>query len=172
MDTQLNENPLLYIYFIASALIYLIYGIIRFIKAQKLSRPVHKKMVYTYHLKNEYVYVVFKHTSLIYLQKDSNVGIKIGLKKTEFADDIVTQLCQKLNIKINDDSINRLGTCTHKGEKYDDVYYCYMIEVDDPINDNKLIWFNSYDITSINIPDIDRFIILKLLMNKNFDEIF
>ena len=172
MALQLNDNPLLYVYFIASTIIYLVYGIVLMCKGKKLPKKIKKEMIYTYHKKDEYVCILFKHNSLIYLTKDTNFPLKFKIGKTDFADDVVNGLIERMNIKLTFEGVNRIGVVTHKGDKVDDVYYCYLVEVEDVINDNKLQWVNSYEVTRLEVPDLERFIILKTLMREEFDEVF
>lgn len=172
LGLQLNNDPLLYVYFVVSTIIYLIYGITLLCKGKKLPKKIKKEMIYTYHKKDEYVCILFKHNSLVYLTNETNIPIKLKIGKSDFADDIVNSLIEKMNVKLTFEGIERVGIVTHKGDKVDDVYYCYLVEVEDPINNNKLHWINSYEIPSLDLSDLDRFILLKTLMREEFDEIF
>ena len=68
-------------------------------------------------------------------------------------------------------STERLGIVTCKGEKRDDVYYCYLINVDSFVASEKLEQINVYQMSDIECEKVDKFIILKLLMGNEFDEI-
>ena len=174
IDCIIKKTPIIdnidILAFIITALIYVIFSITQIAKKNKFASNVKKKMVYTYHEKNEYIYVIYKFQDFIFLTKTSHKGVIVKLKKQEFADDAISSLNDKMKVKTIG-SIERLGIVTCKGEKRDDVYYCYLINVDSFVASEKLEQINVYRMSDIECEKIDKFIILKLLMGNEFDEI-
>lgn len=127
-----------------------------------------QKMIYTYHKKEEHIYLLYKYSNYIYIRKDNNAGIDYELKSSEFTDDVLTKLNTKYNVEIDKD-YERIGMITIKGEKIDTIYYCYLIEIKTPLDNEKLRSLNLYDIASVDIGETDKFIILNTLMGENFD---
>lgn len=158
-----------YIGVITTSIGYLIYGSLILAKRNKFAKNVKKKMVYTYKEKDEYVYILYRNDTVFYLLKDTNTGIQTKLKKNEYADDCINKINEKLNVQV-EWGLDRLGTVTIRGEKRDQVYYCYVIEISNVMDDNRFIWATNYEITSLDIPDFDKFIILKCLIGNEFDE--
>lgn len=170
-EYEINFFP--YTVLMVSSLIYVIYGLIMIKKGKRFAKVIKKNLVYTYHEKNEYVYIVYKHGSLIFLSKKNNTAIKYQLRYNEFVDETVSAINKKyLGDNENYTECERIGILTHKGQKKDDVYYCYLAEIDNPLTDSDYTWVTNYDISSLDIPSIDKFIILKCLLKTQFDEEF
>ncbi len=156
---------------LVTSIVYLIYGCLILAKRNQFAKKVKKKMVYTYKEKDEYVYILYRNDSIIYLLKDTNTGVQTKLKKNEYADDCINKINENLKVQV-EWGLDRLGTVTVKGEKRDDVYYCYVIEISNVIEDDRFMWATNYDITTLDIPDFDKFIILKCLMGNEFNETY
>ena len=173
-DWVINKTPILdnlnTLAFGATSIVYMIIEIVQLSKKNKFAGRVKKKMVYTYHEKDEYIYVLYKFQDNIFLTKNTNKGIIIKLKKQEFADDAITSLNEKMKVKVIG-NVERLGIVTCKGEKRDDVYYCYLINVENYSINDKLDQVSIYRIGDVDCEKFDKFIILKLLMGNEFDEI-
>lgn len=168
---DLSKIPLrFYIYFIGvSLLAFFSVALPTLIKGIKFGYGNRKqKMIYTYHKKEEHVYLIYKYQSYIYLKKDSNTGIDYELKSNEFTDDVLSKLNNKYNIELERD-YDRMGMITVKGEKIDKIYYCYLIEIKNPLNNEKLKSLNLYDIGNVEIEELDKFIILNTLMGEYFE---
>ena len=110
----------------------------------------------------------FPYSNYIYLKKDDNTGIDYELKNSEFTDDVLSKINVKYNAIIERD-IDRNGIITFKGEKIDKLYYCYLIDIKEPLNNDKLKSVNLYDIAVTEINDHDKFIILNTLMGDYFE---
>lgn len=173
-DCVVNKTPILdnlnIVAFGATSIVYMIIEIIQLSKKNKYAGKVKKKMIYTYHEKDEYIYVVYKFQDNIFLTKNTNKGIIIKLKRQEFVDDAIASLNDKMKVKVIG-NVERLGMVTQKGEKRDDVYYCYLINVENESINDKLDQVSIYKIGEIDCEKFDKFIIIKLLMGNEFDEI-
>lgn len=148
---------------------YLIFGITLIFKKNKFAKNIKKKMIYTYHEKEEYIYVLFKNNDHIFLTENDNSIYKVKMKKSEFADDLLIKITQKYSLDIISGT-DRLGIITEKGEKKDNVYYCYILDINNQMIE-KFIKFDVSRISSLDVSRIDKLIIIKLLMGKEFDEI-
>lgn len=127
-----------------------------------------QKMIYTYHKKEEHIYLIYKYGSYVYLKKESNIGIDYELKSSEFTDDVLSKINRKYNIELEYD-YDRNGMITVKGEKIDRIYYCYLINIKNPLNDDKFVKVSLYEIGDIEIPEFDKYIILNTLMGDYFE---
>ncbi len=163
-------DPIYYIVLMASSILPVIFGLYLIFKYRDygFSKTIKKKMVYTYNKKNEYVYIIYKYLDNIYLLKDINSGIKYKLKNNEFSDEVVIKLNNNFSF-YTEKNLNKNGIVRVKGEKVDDIYYCYVINFNTEIRDNKFEMYNIYNLNDVTMTDLDRFIILNNLMKSDFD---
>ncbi len=160
-----------YIYFIAVSLIsFLAIALPTLIKGIKYGYGNRRKekMIYTYHKKEEHIYLVYKYGSYVYLLNDNNTGINYTLKSNEFTDDVLLKLNLKYKAVINPD-YERIGMVTVKGKKVDEIYYCYVIDINNPLNDDRFCKVSLYEIGDIEIPEFDKYLILNSLMGDYFE---
>ena len=169
-----NFRPKVYMYFIIISLIFVFLFLSVLIAKNKhnkyrvISEP-KKKMIYTVHNKNEYIYCFAKGNEYIYLLDGTYTGIKYHLKKKEFCDDAIQKVLKSFG-DLDYLDLRRNGIVTHKGEKEDDVYYCYMIELNSDIEMKGFKKISLLDISNLNIDRIDKFIILKCLTESDFTD--
>ena len=169
-----NYRLKLYIYFLAVAFIYFVVFLVLLLthlssfRFEKSIKKEKKKVIYTVHEKNEYLYYFFSYLNDIYVLDETLTGKKYRLRRDEFSDDALNKILDYYNL---DNAIaNRHGILTVKGEKRDDVYYCYMIELTEDREFSDLIKISKYDFTSRDVNRIDKYIIIKCLSSANFDE--
>ena len=163
------EDMWYYILFIASCLIYVIGAIIVLVKSKNFAGPVKTKIVYTLKEKVENVYVLFRYEGSLYVLKDKNTGINYKLKKTEFVDDVVSKIVSKYTSNFEKD-YDKLGTIIRKIDKIDNIYYCYVIDVNESLDDSLFIAVDGFRVNEMNISDLDKFIIIKSLIGLEFNE--
>ncbi len=133
------------------------------------AKKINKKMVYTVRPKEDYLYVFYRYRDVIYLLKDTHSGIKYKLRRQEFSDDALKKVNESMNVYIGED-IERNGMVTVSAPNHDDVFYCYMIDVDEKIDNSYLEPISMNEIDKANLMDFDRFIILNCFIKTNFDE--
>ena len=165
------DNIWYYILFIGSALIYVIGAIFVLIKSKKFAGPVKNKVVFTLHDKIENVYVLFKHQGSLYVLKDKNTGINYKLKNTEFVDDVVNKIVSKYTNNLSRD-YDKLGTITRNIDKKDNVYYCYVIETEEPLDYNAFSVVDGLKVNEMDISDLDKYIIIKSLIGIDFNDVY
>jgi len=161
-----------YIYFIGASVLYLLaFAIPPLYKGIKYGYgEVRKeKMVYTYHKKEEHIYLIYKYNTYVYLTKDNLSGIDYQMKSNEFTDDVLSKINNKYNASIKFD-IERSGMITVKGEKIDKIYYCYLIELDQELDDDNFELKNVYEIPDLLIPEFDKYLLLNSLMGEYFEK--
>ena len=158
-----------YILFIASCLIYVIGAITVLVKSKNFAGPVKTKIVYTLKEKVENVYVLFRYEGSLYVLKDKNTGINYKLKKTEFVDDVVSKIVSKYTSNFEKD-YDKLGTIIRKIDKIDNIYYCYVIDVNESLDDSLFTAVDGFRVNEMNISDLDKFIIIKSLIGLEFNE--
>lgn len=170
--TQYFDNRLYYVLIVISV-VYFILFLIMFIHNRGFiaAKVIKKKMVYTYHDKEEYIYVFYIYGNYIYLLKDNYAGIRYKLKKMEFSDDAIRTICKSFNLKLDFDP-ERSGMITIKGEKVDQIYYCYKIDLDYELNSDMFVKVDALKLTELPMQDFDRFVIYNCLMKYDFDEEF
>ena len=178
-----DDNIFYYIFFSASALIYAIFGIVLLLKSKNFAAPLKKEIVYTLHQKIEYIYLLYKYNNKFYVQKETNTGIIYKMKKTEFSDDVVNKLNNKYlsengirNSDISDDisddiiDIDKIGTITREENKLDHVYYCYLISLQNELVSDEFVELDNLKVSELDIPSLDKYIIIKCLMGSKFDD--
>jgi len=164
-----NEDMFLYIFFSASALIYVCYAISIIIKSKKFGGPVKNKVVFTLREKIEHIYILYKYEGSFYVLKNTNTGVSYKMKKTEFSDDVVSKLNNKY-IGNNNLDVDKLGNVTTKTENIDNVYYCYVINVESPLNEEVFTELDNLNVNNMDISGLDKYIIIKCLIGASFDD--
>ena len=168
-------SPFIYLTLIITSSIYLVTSLVFLFINRKnndkiyRAKRVNKKMVYTVRPKEDYLYVFYRFRDAIYLLKDTHSGIKYKLKKQEFSDDALKKVNESMNVYISDD-IERNGMVTVPASDHDDVFYCYMIDVSEEIDNYYLESIKMNEIDQANLMDFDKYIILNCLIKTNFDE--
>lgn len=135
------------------------------------AKRVNKKMVYTVRPKEEYLYVFYRYKDTIYLLKDTHSGIKYKLKKQEFSDDAIKKVNDSMKVDITDE-IERNGMVTVSMNTHDDVFYCFMVDIDKELENEYLESYKMNEIDEIGLMDFDKFVILNCFIKTNFDERF
>lgn len=157
------------IVFGGTSFIFTIYGIILLSKKNKFAKKTKVKMVYTYHEKEEYVFLLYKHNEDVFINNTTNSGIIIKLRKKDFADDIITKVNKQYAI-VKGDSFYQSGKLTFKGEKKDKLYYCYLIDIKNEILNNEFHLVNKYQISDLECEKKEKYIMIKLITEDNFEE--
>lgn len=172
-NTMKYYDSILYYVLIGISLVYFIIFLSIFIsnRGYIAAKTVKKKMVYTYHQKEEYLYVILRYANYIYLLKDNYCGIRYKLKKMEFTDDAIKAVCKSCGVSL-DSEPDRSGMVTIKGEKVDQIYYCYKIDLDGELNSDMFVQIDALQLTELTIPDFDRYVIYNMLMKYDFDETY
>ena len=101
--------------------------------------------------------------------KDKNTGINYKLKKTEFVDDVVSKIVSKYTSNFEKD-YDKLGTIIRKIDKIDNIYYCYVIDVNESLDDSLFTAVDGFRVNEMNISDLDKFVIIKSLIGLEFNE--
>lgn len=168
-------SPFIYYVLIISSGLYFVLSMVfffinfrnneRFYKA----KSVKKKMVYTVRPKEDYLYVFYRFIDEIYLLKDTHTGIRYKLKKSEFSDDALKKINESMNLDLSDE-IERNGMVTVDMDSHDEVFYCYMIDIDKKLESGYLEAIKTTDLDKISINDFDKFVILNCFVKNNFDE--
>ena len=133
------------------------------------TKPIKKKMIYTVRPKEDYLYVFYRYMDEIYLLKDTKTGIRYKLKRNEFSDDALRKVNESIGLNINDE-IERNGMVTVNMGSSDDVFYCYMIDVSERINNEHLEPIKMSEVDNAGLLDFDKFVILNCFIKHNFDE--
>ena len=167
-----NILPKIYMYFIIISFLFVVLFFTLFLKKRRhetftKNKVEKKKMVYTVHNKNEYIYCFAKENEYIYLLDGQMTGIKYHLRKNEFCDEAIKKVTKSFG-DIDYFDLRRNGIITQKNEKEDDVYYCYMIEFNEPFDMKGFKKVSIYDINNLNLDRIDKYIILKCLTDNDF----
>ena len=169
-----NIRPKIYLYFITTGLVYTTITLIFLIRNRrklvfnKKTEP-KKQMVYTVHNKNEYIYCFAKNNEWIYLLDNSYTGVKYHLKKKEFCDEAITKVLKSFG-ELDVLDLRRDGIVTVKGEREDDVYYCYLLELNEELTMKGFTKVSIYDISDLSIDRVDKYIILKCLTDSDFTD--
>ena len=166
-------GDLLYYVMIGNSVIYFVIFLILFIKNRGFiaAKTIKKKMVYTYHSKEEYLYVIYRYADKVYLLKDTCAGIRYKLRKMEFADDAIRTVNKSVDLNL-DGEFDRTGMVTVKGDKADQVYYCYRIDLEQTLDNDMFIEVNLTELTNLSMMDFDRFVIYNCIMKNDFTEEF
>ena len=168
-------SPFIYfVLMIISGLYFLLSIILLFINLKNNERffkakPVKKKMVYTVRPKEDYLYVFYRYQDEIYLLKDNKAGIIYKLKKNEFSDDALKKINDEMKINVNDEP-ERNGMVTVDMGSRDDVFYCYMIDVSYPIENEHMVGVKMNEIDQAGLVDFDKYVILNCFVKTNFNE--
>ena len=88
---------------------------------------------------------------------------------------LITLLSNKINFKYNvrlSNDYDRIGLVTVKGEKEDKIYYCYLIEIDKPLDDDSFERISLYELNNVSFVDFDKFIIISSLIGDYFEKTF
>lgn len=162
-----NGYEMPYIHYMIASTIYLIYGIFLLLKATKLpSAPKRTKMVYTYHQRTEYVCICIMNSGKVLLT-EKNEPIIVRIKKKEFADEVLEKYLQKNNFITTHSE--RIGKLTVKNKKIDDVYFCYLVNVEN-CEENKN-WVNAKEILSLEINKNYKYMLCKIFIKEEFDDV-
>lgn len=164
-------DNILYYVFIGISFVYFIIFLFMFISNRNFiaAKTVKKKMVYTYHTKEEYLYVFYRYANYVYLIKDTYAGIRYKLRKMEFADDTIKNVNKSVDLSF-DFEPDRTGMITVKGDKVDQVYYCYKIDLEDRLDNDMFKEIDVKELTQLPMQDFDRFVIYTSLMKSDFNE--
>ena len=161
-----------YLYFISvGILFFLVFALPLLIKSKKTFYGVKgdNKMVYTYKPKEEHVYIIFKYNNYLYLKKEVYTGIDIKLNQRQFTDDVLNYYIKKYDIDYISE-FEKNGIITVKQDKKEQVYYCYLIEINEELFNGDFEKKYIYDLTETMIPDLDKYIILNCLTGEFFDK--
>ena len=180
VDKFIISSPILlkvYLHYVGSAFVFFVVGLVLFLVHFRTIKYKHKtkykepkkKMVYTYHEKREYLYYFFCYNDDLYLLDETLTGIKYHLKKSEFSDEVLRNQLDKMNLDLFD-APRRKGTVIVKGDKVDDAYYCYMIELNSPLDNYNYARISKTDFVSRDVNRIDKYIIIKCLASDHFDD--
>lgn len=164
-------DNILYYVFIGISFVYFIIFLFMFISNRNFmaAKTVKKKMVYTYHTKEEYLYVFYRYANYVYLIKDTYAGIRYKLRKMEFTDDAIKNVNKSVDLSF-DFEPDRTGMITVKGDKVDQVYYCYKIDLEDRLDNDMFKEVDVKNLTQLPMQDFDRFVIYTSLMKSDFNE--
>ena len=164
-------GDLLYYVMIGISVVYFIIFLVLFINNRGFiaAKTIKKKMVYTYHTKEEYLYVFYRYANTIYLLKDNYAGIRYKLKRMEFTDEAIRNVNKCVSLTLDGD-FDRTGMVTIKGDRTDEVYYCYKIDLDQPLDDEMFIAVEAIKLADLPMQDFDRFVIYNCLMKYDFNE--
>lgn len=161
------SKHLLYIF--SSLLIALFVSIPMFITANKnyirLRNPIKSKV--NYHEK-EYLYIIYKYNDHIILEDKNGKysGIISLMKNSYFHDESLKKYNNKLGI--NDYTANMLGTVNVKGKK-NNLYYCYLVNINNNISNSKFKEINQYQLLSLNIDDFNKQVLLRMMIGEKFE---
>lgn len=159
------------IYFILFMVLFLVN--IKKIRYRQNLKPKKQKMVYTYHEKKEYLYYFFTLNDDLLLLDKVLTGVKVKLKPSEFSDEEMDKILKDNKIDTFASS-SRRGTLTVKGEKTDDIYYCYMIDLAREIDTYRiasgLVKISKMDFLSRDVTRVDKYIIIKSISSDHFDD--
>ena len=159
------------VYFIVFTILFILN--IKKIKYRTRIKPKKQKMVYTYHEKREYLYYFFTLNDDLLLLDEVLTGIKLRLKPSEFSDEVMDKILNEAKVDTFA-MAHRKGSLTVKGDKIDDVYYCYMIELDRSIDNyrigDNLVKISKMDFLSKDINRTDKYIIIKSISSDHFDD--
>ena len=168
-------SPFIYFVLMITSGVYLIISVVflfinlrnkeKFYKA----KPIKKKMIYTVRPKEDYLYVFYRYMDEIYLLKDTHSGIRYKLKRNEFSDDALKRVNESIGVSVFDE-IERNGMITVDMGSSDDVFYCYMIDVSERIENEHLETIKMSDVDKAGLLDFDKFVILNCFIKHNFDE--
>lgn len=168
-----NFLPKVYMYLITISFLFVVLYFVLFIikyRQNQFKEPViKKKMIYTVHNKKEYIYCFAKYNEYIYLLDGVQTGIKYHLKKNEFCDEAIKKVTAHFG-ELDYFDLRRNGILTVKGEKEDDIYYCYMIELNHELDMKGFNKISIYDVNNLNLERIDKYIILKCLTDNDFTD--
>lgn len=169
---QLKNPDRYYFYFVGVAIIYfLVFALPLLLTSKKTFYGVKgsNKMVYTYKPKEEHVYIVFKYNNYLYLRKDTNTGIDVKIGKNQFSDDIINYCIKKYNIDYLGE-FEKNGIVTIEQEKKEQVYNCYLFEINEELFTGEFEKKYIYELGEITIPDLDKYIILNCMTGEYFDK--
>lgn len=164
-------DDILYYVLIGISFVYFIIFLIMFISNRNFiaAKTIKKKMVYTYHSKEEYLYVFYRYANYVYLIKDTYAGIRYKLRKMEFTDDAIRNVNKSVDLSFEFEP-DRSGMITVKGDKVDQVYYVYKIDLESRLDNDMFKELDLKDLTQLPMQDFDRFVIYTSLMKSDFNE--
>lgn len=159
--------PRIYIMFAGSSLLYTIFiPTTLFIKGSREGFNFKKKkLVYTTN-KIEYLYVVYKFGTQVFLKNKK--GIVLKMKKTSFVDQMMEDINQKFKLEVPEELIKKYGVVTITGKKKD-VYHCYLVDINVSLNEFGFIGYNKYELVNIDFSYLDKQIIFRLMLEEEFN---
>lgn len=149
---------------------FILFTVINLIKAKKYNHRFMGFKSQTDKSKVEYLYVLYKYKDNYLLEFDSEYkGIIIKFEhKVYFHDEMIKKLLNKEDMDIIKHKF--CGTITTKQKRRTATYYCYEIELaslNDELRKYEIV--NKFDIVKINMSTFHKNIILRMLINKEFN---
>ena len=160
-------HPRIYIMFAGSSLLYTIIIPTRlFLKGNREGFSFKGKKIIYYNDKNEYIYLVYKHGTQVFL-KDKK-GIVLKMKKRSFADQMIEKCNRKYKLTVPEELIKKYGIVTITNKKKE-VYHCYIIDINTDLNDFGFTNYNKYELVHMDFAYLDKQIIFRLMIEEEFN---
>ena len=173
-NTNTIYSPYRYFSYIGSSAIFALYSLIKTVgktrknQFKKYNHYSNKKVerISRAHYK-EYLYLLFEYKGeyLLKQTKQTYSGMNIRLKKGKFHDEEIKRLVERYNGRISD--VTMYGEYVDSKNK--EVYYCYLITLDEEINLKKYKWYQFSRIRFLEFADFDKEIVDRLLLKDNFE---
>lgn len=159
----------LHLSFIASSFIYSFLLMIHFLSFGKRTfENTKKKVLLSKQYFKEFILIVYNNKNDLFLkvEKDEYMPLILKVKKTDFHDDIIKELNKKYRIKVEQEDLIKKGTAKILDNKT--LYHCYMLSVDSSVIEG-FVRINGFQLQECNINNINKLIIIKLLLREKFN---
>ncbi|HKM29330.1 MAG TPA: hypothetical protein VJZ51_01055 [Bacilli bacterium] len=162
-------HPRIYLMFGGTALLYTIMiPITLFRKGSREGFSFKRKISLGITDKKEYVYLVYKQGSQVFLKNKQ--GIVLKMKKTSFVDQMIGDINRKYNLKVPEELIKKYGVLTIINKKKE-VYYCYLVDINVSLTNFGFSGYDKYVLVNMDLKRLDKQIIFRLMLEEEFNVI-
>lgn len=122
---------------------------------------------------SQFLYIIYRYGRMYYIKKEKsgNRDLYAGEcipfdKKTFFYDDAFNNHISRKGIEVKDYSF--IGTATSNAKKKM-VFYCFMVDVSDPVGLENLEQVSPYEIATLDMLDLNKVLVMRILIGEQFN---